>query len=172
MGRCLLAFAVLSVGCGGVASTESESPTPPSSDDTLCAVTDGSVDAAWGGAALTLSGACFGGPKLAFIGSDTAFQLCAKDASGLTIVLSDNVAGEGDAQVYLDDRGMNIAWVANSTPGFTLTVTAVRPPGHYVEGTFTGLVRKQDTTGVPSGPTTSLSGSFKVCRSPDEPAPK
>ena len=174
MGKCLVTFAVLYAGCGGVASTHSEGPAQPSSDDTLCAVTDGSIEAAWGGTTLTLSGACLGGPKLAFIEGTIAFQLCAQDESGLHVVLGGSAPGSGgSAQVYLDDQGMNIRWVANSVPGFTLNVTALRPPGHYVEGTFTGLVQKQDTsTGVQAGPTTNLSGSFRVCRGPDEPIPQ
>jgi hypothetical protein len=134
-------------------------------------VAAGSVDVAWGGTPVTLTRACFGGPKLAFIEGGSAFQLCAEDESGLTVVLIG--PGQGaSAQVYLDDDAMDIRWVANSVPGFALTFTAMRPPGHYVEGTFTGLVQKQETsTGAQTGPTTSLSGSFKVCRGPDEPAP-
>jgi hypothetical protein len=174
MGKCLVTVGVLYVGCGGLASTQSEAPSQPVSDDTVCAVTDGSIAATWGGTALTLSGACLGGPKLAFIGGTLAFQLCAQDEQGIHVVLSGGAPGFGEsAQVYLDDHGMNIRWVANSIPGFTLTVTALRPPGHYIEGTFTGLVQEQDTsTGVQAGPTTSLSGSFRVCRAPDEPPPK
>jgi hypothetical protein len=173
MGKCLVTFAVLLVGCGGLASTESEAPSPPSSDDSLCAVTDGSIDAVWGGTTLTLAGSC-GAPKLAFIDGSRDFEVCVQDEGGHHLVLGENAPGQGEwAQVFIDDQGMTIPWVANSIPGFTLTVTAVRPPGQYIEGTFAGLVQKQDTrTGAQAGPTTSLSGSFKVCRAPDEPAPK
>jgi hypothetical protein len=171
MGKCLETFAVLCVGCGGLASTQSEAPSQPSSDDTVCAVTDGSIEAAWGGTALTLSGTCDGVPmKFAYIGG--AFELCVRDESGLTLVLGD-VGGapgqDGWAQLY-PWRG-DQWWVAGSVPGFALTVTALRPPGHYVEGTFTGLVRRDTPTGAPTGPAKSLSGSFKVCRGADEPLP-
>jgi hypothetical protein len=173
MRKSMVTFAMLYLGCGGLASPQSEAPSQPSSDDTLCVATDGSIEAVWGGTPLTLTRTCFGESKLAFIGGSSAFQMCAQDAKGLTIVLGEYVAGEGEeAQLYLDDQEMAIPWVANSVPGFDLTVTAIGPPGHYVEGTFTGLVQKQNTsTSVQAGPTASLSGSFKVCRGPDEPLP-
>jgi hypothetical protein len=170
MGKCLVTLAVLYTGCGGLASTQSEAPSQPSSDETLCAVTDGSIEAVWGGTKLNLAGACSGGPGLYYIGS-SAFELCAHDGSGLQLVLGQNAPGQGEwAQLY--DYGAATPWVANSQPGFTLTVTAMRPPGHYVEGTFSGLVQHDTWTGAPTEPAKSLSGSFKVCRGPDEPPPK
>jgi hypothetical protein len=168
MGKRFATCAVLFVGCGGEATTQSEAPSRASSDDSLCAVTDGYVDAVWGGATLTLAGTC-GAPKLAFIGGSQAFELCVQDESGLHVVLGNAFAQGGWAQLY----GTTTEWVANSTPGFNLTVTALRPPGHYVEGTFTGLVQQDTPTGAPTAqPAKSLSGSFKVCRAPDEPPPK
>jgi hypothetical protein len=167
MGMYLVTFAALFVGCGGVATSESDAPSQSSSDDSLCAVTDGSVDAVWGGTTLTLTGTCFDGPKLAFIGS--GFELCVQDESGLHLVLGNAFVQDGWAQVY----STATEWVANSTPGFALTVTALRPPGHYVEGTFSGLVQQDTPTGAPTAePARSLSGSFKVCRAPDEPPPQ
>lgn len=167
MGKCLLTFAVLFVGCGGVASTQNEAPSQPSSDDTLCAMTDGSVEATWGGTTLNLTGTCVGGPKLAFIGN--GFELCVQDEGGLTLVLGNAFVPAAWAQLYTTAP----QWVANSTPDFTLTVTAMRPPGHYVEGTFTGLVQQDTPAGAPTTePAKRLSGSFKVCRGPDEPLPK
>jgi hypothetical protein len=169
MGKCLVTLAMLSVGCGGLASTQSEAPTQPSSDDTVCAVTDGSIAATWGGTALTLTKACSGAPGLFYIGS-SGFELCVQDDNGLHLVLSDNAFVQGaSAQLYTTA----IQWVANSTPDFTVTVTAMRPPGHYAEGTFTGLVQQDTRAGAPTAePAKRLSGSFKVCRAPDEPVPK
>jgi hypothetical protein len=170
MNKCLVTFAALFVGCGGLASTQSEAPSQPSSDGSLCDVTDGSIEASLGGTTLTLTGSCPGAPGLAYIGS--AFELCVRDESGLTLVLGDlgDAPGQdGWAQLY-PWRG-DQWWVANSVSGFALSVTALRPPGHYVEGTFTGLVQKDTSTGAPTEPAKSLSGSFKVCRGADEPLP-
>ena len=168
MSKYLVAVAVLFVACGGEATTQSEAPSQPSSADALCAVTDGSIDAVGGGTTLNLAGGC-GAPKLAFIGRSGAFELCVQDEGGLHLVLGNAFAQGGWAQLY----GTATEWVANSTPGFTLTVTTLRPPGHYVEGTFTGLVQQDTPTGAPTAePAKSLSGSFKVCRAPDEPPPE
>jgi hypothetical protein len=169
MSKCLATLAVLYMGCGGLASTQSEAPNQPSSDESLCALTDGSIEAVWGGTKLTLAVSCSGAPGLFYIGG-SGFELCVQDESGLHLVLSDDAFVQGaSAQLYTTA----IQWVANSTPGFTLTVTAMRPPGHYVEGTFTGLVQQETPTGAPTAePAKSLSGSFKVCRAPDEPPPK
>ena len=172
MSRGLVVFVVLGVGCGGVASPRSEAPSQPPSDETPCAVTDGSVEAAWGASTMNLTGACYGAPKLAFTEDSSVFQLCAQDASGLTLVLGNEPGGDY-AQVYLDGSDMRIAWVKNSLPSFALTITELGSPGHYVEGYFSGSVQDQNTsTGATYGPATALSGSFKVCRAPDEPPPQ
>lgn len=169
MGKWLLMFALLYTGCGGLASTQSEAPSQPMSDDSLCGVTDGSIEAVWGGTTLTLTRSC-GAPGLYFIGT-SALELCAHDESGLQLVLGENGPGEDEwAQIF--DYGTASPWVANSVSGFALTVTAMRPPGHYVEGTFTGLVQHDTWTGAPTEPAKRLSGSFKMCRGPDEPPPK
>jgi hypothetical protein len=122
---------------------------------------------------VTLTPSCPSAPGLAYIGS-SAFELCVRDESGLTLVLGnlgDAPDEDGWAQLY-PWRG-DAWWVANSVPGLALTLTAVRPPGHYVEGKFTGLVQRDTPAGAPTAePAKSLSGSFKVCRAPDEAPPK
>jgi hypothetical protein len=122
---------------------------------------------------MSLTGSCYGAPKLAFTVGTTWFQLCAQDQGGLTLVLDGGPQAAEGAQVYLDGSDMRIAWVENSLPGFALTITKLGLPGRYVEGNFNGAVQKESTsTGAPSGPATNLSGSFKVCRAPDEPPPQ
>ena len=164
MGKCLVTLAILSVGCGGLASTQSEAPSQPASDDSVCAVTDGSIEAVWGGTKLTLTGTC-GGHGLTYFANSSEFLVCADDGSGHMLVLGESAPGQNEYAQF----GAN-AWFGDSVPGFALSVTAVRPPGHYVEGTFTGLVQDY-WTGPPAEPAKSLSGSFKVCRGPDEPFP-
>jgi hypothetical protein len=163
MSKCLVTLALLYLGCGGIASTESEAPSQPASDDTLCAVTDGSIEAVWGGTKLTLAGTC-GGHGLTYFANSSEFELCGDDGSGRLLVLGETAPGQNEYAQFSAD-----SWFGDSVPGFALTVTAMRPPGHYVEGTFTGLVQDYWT----SAPTAakSLTGSFKVCRGPDEPLP-
>jgi hypothetical protein len=169
MDKGLMTFAVLCAACGGLTSTQSEAPSQRSSDDSLCDGADGSIEAVWGGTTLTLTGSCFEAPGFAYIGS-SAFELCSHDGSGIHLVLGGGASVQDEWAQFYDD-GVATPWVANSLPGFALTLTSVRPPGHYVEGTFTGLVQRDTGTGAPMEPAKSLSGSFKVCRGPDQPLP-
>jgi hypothetical protein len=160
----LVAVAALFVACGGEATTLNEAPSRASSDDSLCAVTEGSIEATWGGTKLTLAGTC-GGHGLTYFANSSEFLLCADDGRGHMLVLGETAPGQNEYAQFSAD-----SWFGDSVSGFALTLTAVRPPGHYAEGTFTGLVQDY-WTGPPPEPAKSLSGSFKVCRGPDEPLP-